>query len=62
MDRGELVEVIKIEKDKARQHQLELLDLKQQLKRMSLLFWAVAGVAGIAVCVCLYLAVQLNQR
>lgn len=62
MDRGELVEVIKIEKDKARQRQLELLDLKQQLRRMSLLFWAVAGVAGIAVCVCLYLAVQLNQR
>jgi serine/threonine-protein kinase len=60
MDRAELVEVIKLEKDKARQRQLELLDLKQQLRRMSLLFWAVASVAGIAVCVCLYLAIKLK--
>ncbi len=62
LDRNEMAEVIKLEKDKARQRQLEILDLRQQLKRMSLLFWAVAGVAGIAVCICLYLAIQLNQR
>jgi serine/threonine protein kinase len=62
MDPAELVEVIRIEKDKARQRQLEALELRQQLKRMSMLFWAVAGVAGVAVCVCLYLALQLNQR
>jgi serine/threonine-protein kinase len=62
LDRNEMAEVIKLEKDKGRQRQLELLDMRQQLKRMTLLFWAVAGVAGIAVCICLYLAVQLNQR
>ena len=62
LDKGELVEAIKLEKDKARQRQLEVLDLQQQLDRMSMLFWGVAAIGGIAVAVCLYLVFLLSSK
>ena len=62
MDRGELVEVIKMEKDKSRQRQKEVIELQSQLKRMTALFWGVAALAVIIVLVCIYLAVRINQE
>ncbi len=62
LDRGELVEAIKLEKDKARQRQLEVLDLQQQLDRMSMLFWGVAAIGGVAVAICLYLVFLLQSK
>jgi hypothetical protein len=55
LDRGELVEAMKMEKEKARQRQLEVMDLQGRLQRMSLLFWGVAGLGGLAVVICLYI-------
>jgi eukaryotic-like serine/threonine-protein kinase len=54
LDKGELVEAIKLEKDKARQRQLEVMDLQAKLQKMSVLFWAVAGLGGLAVVIALY--------
>jgi serine/threonine-protein kinase len=62
LDKGELVEAIKLEKDKARQRQLELLEVQQQLDRMSLLFWGVSAIGGIAVAICLYLVFLLQSK
>jgi len=61
MDQHELVEAIRLEKEKGRARQKEVLELQQQLQRMSMLFWGVAAVAGLAVLVALYLAVQLQR-
>lgn len=61
MDRAELVEVIRIEKDKSRQRQLEVLDLQRQLDRMTLLFWGVTVICGISVLLCLWLAYLLTR-
>jgi serine/threonine protein kinase len=62
LDKGELVEAIRLEKDKARQRQLEVLDLQQQLERMSMLFWGVSAIGGIAVAICLYLVFLLSGK
>jgi len=61
MDRGELVEAVRAEKEKARQRQLEVLELQQQLDRMSMLFWGVAAIAVVAVAMCFYLAWLVSQ-
>lgn len=55
MDRAELVEAVRLEKDKARQRQLEVIELQHQLDRLTMLFWAAAAVAGLAIVVCVYL-------
>lgn len=60
MDRAELVEVIRLEKEKARGRQKEVLELQQQLQKMTAYFWGVAALAGIAVVICVYLAFQLQ--
>lgn len=61
MDRAELVEVIRIEKDKSRQRQLEVLDLQRQLDRMTMLFWGVTVICAISVVLCLWLAFLLTR-
>jgi hypothetical protein len=62
LDKGELVETLRLEKDKARQRQLEVLELQQQLERMSLLFWGVSAIGGIAVAICLYLVFLISTK
>ena len=61
MDRGELVELMEKEKEKAREKQIEALEMQKQLGRMTLLFWSVAAIAGIAVLICFYLAYLLQR-
>ncbi|MDC3379115.1 serine/threonine protein kinase [Planctomycetota bacterium] len=58
MDRGELVEAIKIEKDKSRARQRELLEVQARLKRMTAMFYAVAAIAGLAVITAMFLAIS----
>ena len=38
--------------------QKEILELSEQLKKMTLYFWGVFGLAVIAVLVCLFLAIR----
>ena len=58
---NELRELLKLEKDKARDRQREALEFKQQLEKMTKLFWLVAAVAGVAVVICLVLAVKISS-
>ncbi|RMG18430.1 MAG: serine/threonine protein kinase [Planctomycetota bacterium] len=59
LGRAELLEALRLEKDKVRQRQLELYELRQRLQRMTLLFWSVAGVAALAAVICCALALRL---
>ena len=56
----ELKELLKLEKEKTRDRQRESLEFKQQLDRMTKLFWGVAAVAGVAVVICLVLAIKVG--
>lgn len=62
MDKGELVEVLKLEKEKARERQLEVIELSKQVQRLTTLFWAVVGVAAFAVGIASFLAYRLLAR
>ncbi len=60
MDSVEMAEVLRLEKEKARARQKEVLELQQQLRRMTTYFWAITALAGVAVLVCVWLASRLN--
>jgi serine/threonine protein kinase len=62
MRQTELAELLRMEKDKTRERQREVLEMQVQLKRMTTLFWFVTAVAGVSVLVCLFLAFQLQGK